>query len=49
MPGKRAANVKLRNIGVEDDLWEQAKAKAAREGLSASEAVRRLLRVYVAS
>jgi predicted DNA binding CopG/RHH family protein len=48
MPGQRAANVKLRNIGADDELWEAVKAKAAAEGLTASEAVRRLMRDWVA-
>jgi hypothetical protein len=48
MPGQRAEDVKLRNIGIENALWEAVQAKAASEGISASEAVRRLLREYVA-
>jgi Ribbon-helix-helix protein, copG family len=47
MPDKRAADVTLRNIGFKDELWERIKAKAAREGISASEAIRRLARDWV--
>jgi hypothetical protein len=48
MPGKRADNVKVHNIGFEDDLWKAIVEKAAREGISASEAIRRLARGWVA-
>jgi predicted HicB family RNase H-like nuclease len=48
MPGKRADDVRLRNIGVDDELWDAAKAKAAKEPVSVSEVVRRKLREYVA-
>jgi predicted HicB family RNase H-like nuclease len=47
MPGKRADGVKLRNVGVEDELWKAAKAKAAERGESLSEVIRRKLREYV--
>ena len=47
MPGQRAADVRLRNIGVEDDLWAAAKARAASEGRSLSEVIRQFLREYV--
>lgn len=48
MPGQRAEDVKLRNIGVEQELWDAAKDKAATEGISLAEVIRRFLREYVA-
>lgn len=47
MPGKRADGVKLRNVGVDDELWEAAKAKAAASGESLSEVIRRKLREFL--
>lgn len=48
MPGKRADGVKLRNVGVDDDLWSAAMKKAAERGESLSEVIRRKLREYLA-
>lgn len=47
MPGVRAKGVKLRNVGVSDELWQAAKAKAASEGRSLSEVIREFLAEYV--
>lgn len=46
MPGKRADDVHVHNIGFDDDLWTAVAAKAAREGISAAEALRRLARTW---
>jgi len=46
LPGKRKEDVKLRNIGVEQPLWDAAKAKAASEGRSLADAIREFLREY---
>lgn len=47
MPGKRADGVKLRNVGVDDELWEAVKTKAVVRGESVSEVIRRKLREYL--
>ncbi len=47
MPGRRAEGVKLRNVGVDDELWDAAMAKAKERGESLSEVIRRKLREYV--
>jgi negative regulator of replication initiation len=47
MPGKRADGVKLRNVGVDDELWDAAMAKAKDRGESLSEVIRRKLREYL--
>jgi predicted HicB family RNase H-like nuclease len=47
MPGKRADGVKLRNVGVDDELWDAAMAKANERGESLSEVIRRKLREYL--
>jgi len=36
-----------RSVRIEQDLWEQATAKAEREGLTASDVIRRLLREWL--
>ncbi len=38
---------KLRNVRVEDELWLPAKAKAASEGTTLSDVIRKALRKYV--
>ncbi len=47
MPGQRAEGVKLRNVGVDDELWTAAMRKAAERGESLSEVIREALRQYV--
>jgi hypothetical protein len=47
MPNKRADDVRLRNVGIDDDLWAATKEKAAAEGITASEVIRRLLREWI--
>jgi predicted HicB family RNase H-like nuclease len=47
MPGQRAEDVKLRNVGVDEALWSAAKEKAAARGESVSEVIRRKLREYL--
>jgi hypothetical protein len=48
MHGKPREGVTRRNVSVEDELWEAAKAKAASEGRVLAEAIREFLREYVA-
>jgi plasmid stability protein len=47
MPNQRAAGVTVRNIAVDDQLWQRTKEKAAAEGVSAAEKVRRLLKAWL--
>jgi hypothetical protein len=46
--GQPREGVTRRNVGVEDELWEAAKAKAAGEERALSEVIREFLREYVA-
>jgi hypothetical protein len=48
MRGRPREGVTRRNVGVEDELWEAAKAKAASEGRSVSEVIREFLCEYTA-
>jgi predicted CopG family antitoxin len=47
MSGQRADGVKLRNIGVHDDLWKPALAKAKAEGRSLADVIREALEAYL--
>ena len=47
MPGQRAEDVKLRNIGVSNELWDAAMARAKARGEPLSEVIRRKLREYL--
>jgi predicted HicB family RNase H-like nuclease len=42
-----APKTPLRNVRVNDDLWRDAQAKAADDGVSVSEVIRRALEHYV--
>lgn len=47
MPGQRAVGVNVHNIGVHDDLWLPAKAKAKAEGRSLADVIREALETYL--
>ena len=47
MPPKPSAPRKIRTVRVEEKLWEAAQAKAAQNGETVTDVVRRALKRYV--
>ncbi len=46
MPNKRADGVKLRAVGVGDDLWEAAQEKAETDHIAVSAVIREALKAW---